>query len=96
VYNNSSVLNNVFIFLLGGRPHNFNSRKWKDLCNLKITEILPFKYGNTSDIPKKGDLSDCNNYVAFLLLTLDYKLFLRLVTSRISDYSFFHSFIRHE
>jgi len=45
VYNNSSVLNNVFIFLLGGRPHNFNSKEWKDLCNCQI------KSGNSSDTP---------------------------------------------
>jgi len=45
VYNNSSVLNNVFIFLLGGRPHNFNSREWKNLCDCQI------KSGNSSDTP---------------------------------------------
>jgi len=39
------VLNNVFIFLLGGRPHNFNSREWKGLCNCQI------KSGNSSDTP---------------------------------------------
>ena len=43
VYINSSVLNNVFIFLLGERPHNFNSREFKDLCNCQI------KSGNSSD-----------------------------------------------
>ena len=45
VYDNSSVLNNVFIFLLGGRPHIFNSREWNDLCNYQI------KSGNFSDTP---------------------------------------------
>jgi len=45
VYNNSSVLINVFIFLLNGRPNNFNFRELKDLCNCQI------KSGNSSDTP---------------------------------------------
>jgi len=57
VYNNSSVLNNVFIFHLGGRPHNFNLREWKDLCNCQI------KSGNSSDTPFLVVTADLLNYI---------------------------------
>ena len=34
--NNSSVLNEVFKFLLGGRCNNYNSREWKNLCKCQV------------------------------------------------------------
>jgi len=43
--NNSSVLNEVFKFLLDGRCNNYNSREWKILCKCQT------KNGTLSDTP---------------------------------------------
>ena len=43
--NNSSVLNEVFEFLLGGRCNNYNTRKWRNLCKRQT------KNGAISDTP---------------------------------------------
>ena len=43
--NNSSVLNEVFNFLLGGRCNNYNTREWKNLCKCQT------KIGALSDTP---------------------------------------------
>jgi len=32
---NSSVLNEIFKFLRGGRYNNYNTREWRNFCKLK-------------------------------------------------------------
>ena len=38
-------------------------------------------------IPKKGDLSDCNNYRGISLITVDLKIISKIVTNRIAKYT---------
>ncbi len=47
-------------------------------------------------IPKKGDLSDCNNYRGISLINVGLKILSKIVTDRISKYAFSHNFIRPE
>ena len=47
-------------------------------------------------IPKKGDLSDCNNYRGISLINVGLKIISKIVTTRISEYAFSHNFIRPE
>ena len=47
-------------------------------------------------IPKKGDLSDCNNYRGISLINVGLKILSKIVTKRISDYAFSHGIIRPE
>ena len=47
-------------------------------------------------IPKKGDLSDCNNYRGISLINVSLKINSKIVTDRISKYALSHSFIRPE
>ena len=45
---------------------------------------------------KKGDLSDCNNYRSISLINVGLKILSKIVTKRISDYSFSNGIIRPE
>ena len=47
-------------------------------------------------IPKKGDLSDCNNYRGISLINVGLKILSKIVTNRISEYALSHGFIRPE
>ena len=47
-------------------------------------------------IPKKGDLSNCNNYRSISLINVGFKILTKIVTDRISKYAFKHNFIRPE
>ena len=47
-------------------------------------------------IPKKGDLSDCNNYRGISLINVGLKILSKIVTDRISKYAKSHGFIRPE
>jgi len=47
-------------------------------------------------IPKKGDLSDCNNYRGISLINVGLKILSKIVTYRISNYALSHGFIRPE
>ena len=47
-------------------------------------------------IPKKGDLSDCNNYRGISLINVGLKIITKVITERISKYAFSHNFIRPE
>ncbi len=47
-------------------------------------------------IPKKGDLSDCNNYRGISLINVGLKIISKIVTDRISKYALSHNFIRPE
>jgi len=47
-------------------------------------------------IPKKGDLSDCNNYCGISLINVGLKIISKIVTDRISNYALSHNFIRPE
>lgn len=47
-------------------------------------------------IPKKGDLSDCNNYRGISLINVGLKIISKIVTDRISNYALAHNFIRTE
>ena len=47
-------------------------------------------------IPKKGDLSDCNNYRGISLINVGLKILSKIVTKRISDYAFSNGIIRPE
>ncbi len=47
-------------------------------------------------IPKKGDLSDCNNYRGISLINVGLKIISKIVTERITKYAFDHNFIRPE
>jgi hypothetical protein len=47
-------------------------------------------------IPKKGDLSNCNNYRDISLINDGLKILTKIVTDRISKYVFKHNFIRPE
>eukprot|EP00833_Pecoramyces_ruminatium_P010910 jgi/Orpsp1_1/1184942/evm.model.c7180000091668.1 len=54
---------------------------------------------NTASIvslPKKGDLTDCNNYRGISLINVGLKILSKIVTNRISKYAFKHNFIRPE
>ena len=46
--------------------------------------------------PKKGDLSDYNNYRGISLINQDLKIISKIVTDRISNYALAHNFIRPE
>jgi len=41
-------------------------------------------------IPKKGDLSDCNNYRGISFINVGLKNLSKIVTKRIKDYAFSH------
>ena len=47
-------------------------------------------------IPKKGDLTDCDNYRGISLINNGIKLITKVITNRISDYGLKHGFIRPE
>jgi len=47
-------------------------------------------------IPKKGDLSNCNNYRGFSLINVGLKILSKIVPDRISKHAFKHNFIRPE
>ena len=47
-------------------------------------------------IPKKGDLSDCNNYRGISLINVGIKILSKIVTNRISNYALKNNFIRPE
>jgi len=47
-------------------------------------------------IPKKGDLSNCNNYRGISLINVGLKILTKTVTDRISKYAFKHNFFRPE
>jgi len=47
-------------------------------------------------IPKKGDLTDCNNYRGISLINIGLKILSKIVTERISTYAFHHNIIRPE
>lgn len=59
---------------------------------------FPESWNNASivSIPKKGDLSDCNNYRGISLINNGIKILSKIVASRISDYAIKHKFIRPE
>jgi len=47
-------------------------------------------------IPKKGDLSDCNNYRGISLINVGLKNISKIVTNRIANYALEHKFVRPE
>ena len=47
-------------------------------------------------IPKKGDLTDCNNYRGISLINVGLKILCKIVTNRISNYALSHNFVRPE
>ena len=47
-------------------------------------------------IPKKGYLSNCNNYRGISFINAGLKILTKIVTEIISKYAFKHSFIRPE
>jgi len=47
-------------------------------------------------IPKKGDLSDCNNYRGISLINVGLKILAKIVTNRISNYALSNGFVRPE
>ena len=47
-------------------------------------------------IPKKGDLTECNNYRGISLINVGLKILSKIVTNRISDYALSHGYIRPE
>ena len=47
-------------------------------------------------IPKKGDLSDCNNYRGISLINVGLKIISKIVTNRIAKYALDHKFVRPE
>jgi len=47
-------------------------------------------------IPKKGDLTDCNNYRGISLINVWLKIISKIVTDRITNYALSHNFIRPE
>jgi len=47
-------------------------------------------------IPKKGDLSDCNNYSGISLINVDLKIISKIVTNRIDKYALDHKFVKPE
>ena len=55
-----------------------------------------FSFFETKSIPKKGDLSDCNNYRGISLINVGLKIISKIVTNRIVKYAFEHKFIRPE
>jgi len=44
-------------------------------------------------IPKKGDLTDCDNYRGIFLINNSIKLISKIIANRISNYSLDHGFI---
>eukprot|EP00833_Pecoramyces_ruminatium_P003122 jgi/Orpsp1_1/1177154/evm.model.c7180000060391.1 len=59
---------------------------------------FPKSWNNASivSIPKKGDLTDCNNYRGISLINNGIKIISKIAASRISDYAIKHNFIRPE
>jgi len=47
-------------------------------------------------IPKKGDLSDCNNYRGISLINVSIKIITKIITNRITKYALQNNFIRPE
>ena len=47
-------------------------------------------------IPKKGDLTECNNYRGISLINIGLKILSKIVTNRVSDYALSHEYIRPE
>ena len=47
-------------------------------------------------VPKKGDLTDCNNYRGISLINIGLKILSKIVTDRISRYATTHNIIRPE
>ena len=47
-------------------------------------------------VPKKGDLTDCNNYRGISLINVGLKILTKIVADRISRYAFTHHIIRPE
>jgi len=47
-------------------------------------------------IPKKGDLTDCDNYRDISLINVGIKLITKILTKRISEYGLSNNFIRPE
>jgi len=67
----------------------FLTKFWKVLFLINVTASIV-------SIPKKGDLSNCNNYRGISLIKVGFKILSKIVTDRISKYAFKHNFIRPE
>ena len=57
---------------------------------------LNFLKPSIISIPKKGDLSDCNNYLGISLINVGLKIISKIVTNRIAKYAFEHKFVGPE
>jgi len=90
------------------RKSNQNETNEENFSNAaKCLEIIFNKIWNGSfpkewnsasivSIPKKGDLSDCNNYRGISLINVGLKIISKIVTERISKYALSHNYIRPE
>ncbi len=83
---NSSTLENPGIKCL----HSLFSRIWNG--------EFPSSWNEASiiSIPKKGDLSNCDNYRGISLINNGIKLITKIITTRISNYGLQNNFIRPE
>ena len=79
-----------------------NSNHGYNFLHLLFNKIwdgdFPSSWNNASivSIPKKGDLSDCNNYRGISLINNGIKIISKIAATRISDYAIDKGFIRPE
>ncbi|OUM64042.1 hypothetical protein PIROE2DRAFT_9267 [Piromyces sp. E2] len=69
------------------------------LFSIKFRMVLfPKKWNSVStvSIPKKGGLSDCNNYRGISLINVGLKIISKIITNRISNYALSKNLIRLE
>ena len=58
--------------------------------------VISLNLASIISIPKKRDLSDCNNYRGISLINVGLKIILEIVTNRIAKYAFEYKFVRPE
>ena len=81
-----------------GEKYPFAAKCLELIFNKIWDGSFPKKWNTASivSIPKKGDLSNCNNYRGISLINVGIKIISKILTERISKYAFNHNFIRPE
>ena len=88
--------------MLPGSNSDSSSNSGLDFLHLLFNRIwdgdFPEAWNKASivSIPKKGDLTDCDNYRGISLINNGIKIISKIVATRISNYGIRHNFIRPE
>ena len=74
------ILKNTFGTSVITRLYNIMKKAW-ETCNIPKSWVT----GNVSLIPKKGDLGNVNNYRGICVMSLYYKIMMRIIYNRVAN-----------